>query len=380
MSSHECSVIKIEEILPHPNADRLDITQAFGWTCIVAKGQFKVGDLAGFVIPDSIVQTERPEFAFLMPKAKTDGTYRIRGQKLRGINSAGLLVPAKKHWKLGDDVADELGIVHWEPDLYEVGKGPNAPKNGATMAAKKPVINGMPVPEYTDIENFKRYHMAFDELQDNVVFTEKIHGGNWRAVYSKGELHVGSHHQWKLGDKRKSKIVSWLLSLSEKRRWHSIVARLVGTRRMAYAKAPADIYWTTAKKYNLEEKLKLLPNITLYGEVYGSVQKGFPYDATPEEPLKLVIFDAMKDGRYMDWDGVCALCDLLDLPTVPELYRGPWDKEKALTMAEGMTMLGGKHIREGIVVKGVKEMVQYKLGRTILKVVSDSYLQSKVQD
>ena len=41
MSKHETKVIRIEEILPHPNADRLALILVGGFQVVVRKDQFK---------------------------------------------------------------------------------------------------------------------------------------------------------------------------------------------------------------------------------------------------------------------------------------------------------------------------------------------------
>jgi hypothetical protein len=61
---HKVRVVRINEILVHPNADRLAIVKVLGYQVVVGKEDFKVGDLAYFVPPDSVVP-ERNEFHFL---------------------------------------------------------------------------------------------------------------------------------------------------------------------------------------------------------------------------------------------------------------------------------------------------------------------------
>ena len=70
----------------------------------------------------------------------------------------------------------------------------------------------------------------------------------------------------------------------------------------------------------------------------------------------------------------------LDIPAVPELYRGPWSPDLA-RLAEGATVLGnGAHVREGWVVRPVRERVHPDLGRVILKRHGEGYLTRKGGD
>jgi ATP-dependent RNA circularization protein (DNA/RNA ligase family) len=78
--------------------------------------------------------------------------------------------------------------------------------------------------------------------------------------------------------------------------------------------------------------------------------------------------------RYLDYDDFVALCDKLGLERVPELYRGPWS-EDLKKLAEGQSTLAD-HIREGFVVKPVKERHEH-CGRVVFKMVGESYLLRK---
>jgi RNA ligase (TIGR02306 family) len=369
MSSHAVEVVRIGKILPIDGADQIEQTKVWGFTCVIKKGQFREGDLAGWIPPDSIVDTSVPEFTFLRERNnKIYETYRIRGQKFRGCYSQGLLIPARPHWALGQDVTAELKVEHYEPGVMGAKIG--------GLPTKAPLIGGVPAPEYTEIENFRRYDDLFDSLNQDVVVSSKIHGTNARFVYDGKQLHVGSHHQWKLGVKQNA-LVRWILSFS-------YVKALIGPKWVSYLTGPSqlDVYWTIAKKYNLEEKLKRIPNTIVFGEIYGAtIQAGFPYDTSQGEPIKFRVFDIMKDGKYLDWDTMVSLAHTLGLETVAEIYRGLWDKEAVIALAEKddpiAAAVGKTQIQEGVVVKPIKETTHPKLGRLVLKIISNRYLTQK---
>src|SRR5262249_32544226 len=110
MSSHAVEVVRLDKFHPHPNADRLAIVDVFGHQVCGDKDEVQPGAVAAYIPPDSVAP-DRPEFAFL------DGHRRIRAKKLRGIISFGLLVKAPGGAAPGDDVAERLGITHYEPPL-----------------------------------------------------------------------------------------------------------------------------------------------------------------------------------------------------------------------------------------------------------------------
>jgi hypothetical protein len=91
--------------------------------------------------------------------------------------------------------------------------------------------------------------------------------------------------------------------------------------------------------------------------------------------VSLVLFDAMDLStlRYLDVDDFLALAKKLELPTVPLLYRGPW-RQELRSLAEGKTMLGADHVREGFVVRPVKERFDERVQRVVLKYHGEGYL------
>src|SRR5258708_7601519 len=146
---HKVEVITIQEVKSHPSADRLDIVLIEGYQAVVAKDQFKPGDLAYYVPPDSIVP-DREEFSFLWGSATYEGgtperKRRIGAKRLRGEWSEGVLMPVdsckffhtqddtscgtgevvngEKFMLVqeGSDVAEFLGIMHYNPP--EPGEG-----------------------------------------------------------------------------------------------------------------------------------------------------------------------------------------------------------------------------------------------------------------
>ncbi len=64
----------------------------------------------------------------------------------------------------------------------------------------------------------------------------------------------------------------------------------------------------------------------------------------------------------------------------PVLYDGPYDYDVLAALAEGDTIVGGgKHIREGVVVRPVQERRLPSGERMIAKFISEAYLLRKGQ-
>jgi recombination protein RecA len=83
---------------------------------VVRTDDFNIGDLAAYVCPDNVLP-DRPEYAFLK------GKLRIKAQKLRGIVSQGLVLPAPPDAVEGSDVAEFLGATHYVSRMKGHGSG-----------------------------------------------------------------------------------------------------------------------------------------------------------------------------------------------------------------------------------------------------------------
>lgn len=378
MSNHSVEVVRVG-LLPHPNADTLSIVKVYGFECAVKTEQFKGVNLAGYIVPDSVVDTRREEFSFLASEAKADGTYRVRARRYCQIWSMGLLIPAKPHWKEGKDVAAELGVTHYEPP--EQGGG-GANKGKKSYIVPIPKVNGIPIPEYTEIENWRKYNNAFLD-GELVIATEKLHGCNSRYCYSNDKLHSGSHHGWKsayLMARANGRLSfrAWRHHPIETLKFLFEYLKLKFGKPMEVPADQLDNWCKVAKLYNLEEKLKQYPDMEFFGEIYGaSVQKGYTYDTTSDEPLKIRFFDIydVKKGRYLNYNEASNIFDKLELPKVPLLYVGPWNETLLKELVEGKEPLSnGKHPMEGTVIRPHEERYDRKLGRVILKLISNNYL------
>jgi len=110
----------------------------------------------------------------------------------------------------------------------------------------------------------------------------------------------------------------------------------------------------------------------LYGEIYGSRVQSLSYGR--RDGLGFAAFDLLVGERYLDYDAFAALCERHGVATAPILGRGPFSLEWVAGLSRGKTTLPDQHIREGVVVRPVMERLDPKIGRVILKYLSDDYL------
>lgn len=316
-STHVVEIHRISEILPHPNADKISMIKIHGYTCAIGKEQFRVGDLVAYIPPDSIVP-DLPQYEFLK------GSRRIRVKKLRGVISQGLIMPAPDGACEGEDVAERMGIVHYEP--------PEPSSTGGE--ASKPPPGYRPV---YDVESMYRYSHAF-EPGEPVWVTEKIHGSCGRFCFANGEIHCGSRTEWKREDARSI----WWKALSE----------TPGLRTFCESN-----------------------DVTVYGEVYGC--QDLRYGIEPKGRVAFLAFDILRGDEWLPPAEAYDMFASFGVPHVPILSRGiPFDFSSLVSMSDGPSVVAGaKHLREGIVVRPLIERTHIEFGRVALKLVSNSYLE-----
>ncbi len=348
-STHKAEVVPL--ILErHPNAERLSIVKVFGYTVVVNTEQWAGHTKAVYIVPDSLVDASKPEFSFLSknpseietcPPILLPEMVRVKTIKLRGIVSMGLLIPAPQGFEIGDDCAEFLGVERYEPEFH-------GSTGGDCVAAPAFQFS----PSKYDIDSFHRYMDLFEEGEP-VQVTEKIHGANGRfccvndinTEELKAVQYCGSRTQWK---KQSNSDIWW----------------------RAYYNTPS------IAKFCDENK-----GLILWGEVYGQVQN-LKYGLNDVAFAAFDIFDVLA-GRFFDVAEFQDACIKWDIPEVP-LIKNYWplNKVELLELAEGRSLqhwsnLGGQlqncHVREGVVVKPMKERWTEEVGRLALKIVGNGY-------
>ena len=365
-------VCKIDKIVPHPNADKLEIACIRGWECIVPKERYVAGSLVVYFPPDTLLPIGWAEkfgvTKYLAVGSRYEGFGRVRSTSLRGYHSMGLVVDlGDPEWKEGQDVSEFYGVEKYDPPP------PKASLSGGDIVAEMGLF-----PVYTEIENLRNYPNAFDEVQVGmpVVITEKIHGSNCRVALIDGKWYAGSHEK-----RRRNPI--------PERKWPWAFYERIGWLKPLRIEDHLDLvrrstYWAPLANDALRDMMIELSiqfkQVVVYGELYGAgCQKGFAYDAGQERKFR--VFDIMTNGTYWTFDEIEAQCKDCDVETVPALGRGTFSMDLVKSFATGKTTLTlnpDGNIREGVVVRPVEEVPRHpKIGRLILKYISDEYLALK---
>ncbi len=328
MSTLIVEVSRIDAVLPHGNADALELAQIKGWQCVIPKGRYAAGDLVTYIPIDAVIPPEHSD-RWGFSKYLSNG--RVRCAKLRGEPSFGVIVDREDDaWAEGRDVQEVYGITKYVPPV-KIMAGDSAPPH--------PLFG-----EYTDVENLRNFPAVLTEGEE-VILTEKLHGSNCRLGLIEGEWMAGS----------------------------------MSVRRKRPDTLSDSIYWQPMEQPGVSALLESLGQsarqVILYGEVFGSKIQNLNYGQVGT--LGFRAFDILVDGKYLDTDRFLAVCAEHGVSTVPVLFRGPYALETVRALSEGPTTLAADHIREGVVVKPVHERTDPKVGRVCLKYIGDPYLFAK---
>jgi RNA ligase (TIGR02306 family) len=326
-------VCRIDRVLPHANADALELAQIKGWQCVVPRGRYAAGDLVTYVPIDAVLP-ETLSDRLGVTKYLSKG--RVRCARLRGEPSFGLIMDREDlSWVEGTDLREHYGITKYVPPL-KPSAGDAAPSH--------PLFES-----YTDVENLRNFPAVFNEGEE-VVVTEKIHGTNCRVGIVEGQLMAGS-----MGVRRK--------------------------RPEMEEAVASNVYWFPTTLPGVRALLESYASggarqVILYGEVYGSKIQNLSYGAVGR--FGFAAFDLLVDGQYVAPDAFADACSEHGVATCPVVWRGPYSVGAIRSVSGGKTTLGGgDHIREGVVVRPVRERTDTKVGRVILKYLSDEYLFAK---
>jgi len=344
MSTHGVYVIRLPEIRKHPQADSLGLVEIEGYTCIVRTGDFSAGDLAIYVEPDYILPGDEHPFSALWSYLPADER-RIRVRKFRGIYSQGLLMKLgelKDRVSEGSEVMALLGITRYDP--YET----------VTQDGERPSESLQHLSVY-DMENFRggtrttgRKWKDLFQIGERVVVTEKINGRSTRYAFREGRLWVGGHQEW--------------------------------VRKPTDTESPS-IYWDAVKDNPwIETWCRSNEDKILYGEVFRGGKK--MHYGMPAGFAAFLVFDVYLGARkWMDSEVLFGSDFRADgLFRVPVVYDGPFDFEKMEALAEADSVLRTTgnfkpHYTEGVVIKPAVERVDPELGRVLLKLVGNRYLE-----
>ena len=390
-------VQEVSEIEDIEGADNIQLAHVLGWTLIVLKNEFKVGDKCAFFEIDSKV----PAGTFF----REDGTdvfdflerkhYNVKTYKLNkfGVISQGLILPLKSFklddtLEVGTDLTEKLGVVY---SIVESGKSrgkqSKEQKIKNYLAKHKRFFNNPFIKLLMKNNRIKNFLLrgAFSKKAEKATKfpTQYISKSDEERVQNMPWVLKDDKNTYTATEKIDGTSTTYLLVRKPFRKFEFYVCsrnlRVTEDDNRIY-NGNDNIYWENAKNYNILAVLKhILKNddslkwVCIQGESYG--------EGWQDNRLKLAghYFAAFNliDSNRGRWDSVSAKKFLNDrgynVPWVPIIATGvkltDFENVKAiLEYSNGQSLVNKECLREGIVFRSEKN------DPISFKVVSPEYL------
>ena len=388
-------VVRIDEIKPIPNYDRVEHARVGGWWVIVKKDQFQVGDPAIYIEVDSKVPEKEP-FMFLEKKH-----FKVKTQKMCKVISQGLLMHpndfgwdiqndnlggyvittpgVKECFEIGDFLTQKLEITYAE-DSDNKRKAPSADKY-KKMAQRRPDIFRRGWARWMMKRNWgkKVMFLFFGKQKDKkngwpawVVKTDEERCQNMPWLFP------GNDEEWIATEKVDGTSTTFTMKdRGRKQICHVCSRNVVFDTPEKGCYYDTNVYFEMFEKYNIKDVLTQIMNdypaidfVTIQGETYGEgIQKrNYNLENHCFKAFNLIFgcggtvrrFNPIEMTEILTRYGVPCV-DIVD-----EHFKIPATCDELLVMAEGKSMIDGG-MREGLVFRSAD-------GQRSFKAVSNPFL------
>lgn len=370
-------IVRVGDITQIEGADNIELATIGGWSVIIKKNEFKIGDKAVFFEIDSRVPDDDDRFKFLESKH-----YKIKTMKLNRFKvwSEGLLMPVSEFPELGDpevntDVTEILGIKYCVAEDNE-RKQPSISYNDKEIIKANQKFFNLPL-----VKILMRYkstreillHYYGTKNRKQCQFPEFIH---------KTDEERCENMPWVLNDGIEYLATEKLDGTSCTYALRRISPRSIfGKEKFEYyvcsrnrrIVGDKNIYWELSHKYNIQDHLQEFLDknksekwVCIQGEGVGFVQ-GNPLKLK-ENDLYLFNFITSIGGRMPSLEGKM-IAETWGMKWVPLLgtVSMPKTMDELKELADGKSVVNNNVIREGIVYRSLD-------GKRSFKNVSREYL------
>lgn len=385
-------IIKIDNVTPIPNYDRVELAHIGGWTVVVGKGEFKPNDLAIYFEIDSKLPEVEPftNMEFLVSKH-----YKIKTQKMCKSLSQGLLMSAENFGWTADAEAiyDADGVAHRLDDESRF----LTKQLGVTYAVaddNRRKSKGMDKYKSMAQRHSKLFsHYPFRWLMKRkwgkkllfVFFGRKKDKRGWPAWIKKTDEERVENMLWILEDKTPwmatEKIDGTSTTFTLKRNHNPFAPKyeyLVCSRNIAFDKPSkkgfydTNVYTEMSDKYHIEQVLTNILNtepkyeyITIQGETYGKGIQDNDYGLNNHQLAIFNVIFGYKNGTNsrLNPNAMHTFLSIYGLPGVPLLdtnYTLPDTIEELRDYVNSETSRINGKMKEGIVFRSFDGVRSFK--------------------
>jgi RNA ligase (TIGR02306 family) len=294
-----------------------------------------------YLPPDAVLPSDLASSFKGQAKLFGERRNRVRPYRLRRAVSEGLLLGPIPCGRVGDDAASTLGVVKYEQPIP-------TPWRGECVH-----LPGLTVPY--DIRSARRWPKVIGEGEP-VEIAEKLHGTMCAIGYFPRLNNLALPD----GD-----TLVYSKGLSE-------------TGHALKAPNAENLYLKAADNLAMRERLRAAFSnrpVTVFGEVYGATIQDLSYGrADPSFSAFDIYLGIPGAGRWLDREEFNRVIGEI-APSAPVLYSGILWGDIVQRLASGATVAGNMaHMREGVVVRPLKERTDPRIGRAIVKYISPEYL------
>lgn len=321
------TIQKIREVCPIENADAIEVVRVLGWSVVIKKGEFKLGDSVVYAEIDSLLP-DREEFEFLRERKFRVKTIKLRGQISQGICFPMSILPEGEYAE-DDEVTEILGVKKYEPPIPACLDG--------QMKGYMPAF--IQKTDETRIQILQ--HKLTEYKGTRCVYTEKLDGTSTSYYLRDGEFGVC-------------------------------------TRELDLLEDDRNTLWQNARKLDLENKLRMLGrNLAIQGETIGDGIQSNKYNLG-QNVRKFYVFNIFDINKYcyLGYEELIEIVNILGLEIVPVLdidFELIDDIDKLVELSKGLSVLNPKVKREGIVIKSYVEVNDINIGRVSFKVINPEF-------
>lgn len=326
-------VVKLDDVLPHDNADSLELAKIGGWQCVVEKGKYKKDDLVVFCEIDSWVPHELAPF---LSKGKEPKKYNgVKGEKLRTIRlrgeiSQGLVLSI-------NEVFSDESIVNI---FYENNKNSlDSPQEGLDVS---------------QLLNIQKYEPPVPAQLSGQV------KGNFPSLIKKTDQERIQNLSKQFEQWKKQELT---FCVQEKLEGSSMTCYLIDgvfgvcSRNIDLKEDLNNTFWKVARELDIESKMRKhfgTKDVAIQGELIGEGVHGNIYKLKGNTFRLFDIWDCYNQSYMKTFDLMFLSCKKLE--TVPfvnfDIKLSEFEKvEELLEYAKGFSLLNPKQQREGLVFK-----------------------------
>ena len=358
-------IVQVDDITSIEGADNIELARVGGWSLIVKKQEFNIGDMAVFFEIDSkLPETEWSEFL-------RNKHFKVKTYKLGkfGVVSQGLILPMNilpdGTYTIHTDVTDLLGVTYSseEDNKRKSGKS-NPDEKYNRMARRHPKLAKKKWFRWLMKRAWGKrlLFIFFGKKKDKPKnFPDWIKRSDEERIENMTWI-LENKEPWIKTEKIDGTSTTVFLDLTKKKPDFGVCSRnvrQVDINQQNYHSRDIDgnVYWEMVIKYNMKEALENIAKIfnvkrvVLQGETYGVKLQGNPYKMTDR---RFAAFNLIFDGERLNSVRASKILESCNIPFVPiidENYILPDDLEEFKLSADGMSTINDKCRREGFVYR-----------------------------